>query len=114
MKTKRFARIITITITLLICLSAQAQWVRWATASGGNGHWYKAVPNTGGLTPQLATQLARQDGGYLASITSAEENSFVFGLVNSPAFFNSFNGSGPVLGGRQQPGASDPPVAGTG
>ncbi|MEI6785449.1 MAG: hypothetical protein WCQ21_31505 [Verrucomicrobiota bacterium] len=108
MKTSHSPLIITFTITSLICLSAQAQWVRWDTASGGNGHWYKAVPNTGGVTPQLATQLARQDGGYLASITSAEENSFVFGLVNSPAFFNSFNGSGPVLGGRQQPGASEP------
>ena len=95
-------------ISSVICLSAQAQWVRWEPAVGGNGHWYKAVPNTNGITPRLATTLAQKNWGYLATITSAEENTFVFSLVNSPVFFNSGNGSGPALGGRQHEGSVEP------
>lgn len=89
--------------------STQAQWVRWEVTSGGNGHLYKAVPNTNGvITPRIASELAEQDGGHLATITSPEENAFVFSLVNSPVFYTSSNGSGPVLGGRQQEGGEEP------
>lgn len=95
-------------LTALSVVSVQAQWVRWEPAAGGNGHWYKAVPNTNGFTPRLATELAKHDGGYLATISSAQENAFVFSLVNSPEFFSSLNGSGPVLGGRQPVGAPEP------
>ena len=108
MKTNHSKLIITLTLTSLVCLSVHAQWVRWEPAAGGNGHWYKAVPNTNGVTPRLATELARQDGGYLATIASAAENAFVFGLANSPIFFTGGNGSGPALGGRQEDGAVEP------
>ena len=59
--------------------SATAQsWVRW-TGDGGNGHWYLVM-----RTPQLvswdsARSFATNDGGYLATITSAAENAFVVG-----------------------------------
>ena len=86
------------------------QWVRWEPTNGGNGHWYKAVVNTNGLTWTQTAQLAIAEGGYLATITSAAENDFVFSLVNSPEFFqgNGNNGSGPALGGFQPAGSEEP------
>lgn len=100
--------------TVAACLaigSVQAQdWVQWDPSVGGNGHWYKAVVNTNGLTWTQVAQVAIGEGGYLATITSAAENEFVFSLVNSPEFFegNGGNGSGPALGGYQLEGAEEP------
>jgi hypothetical protein len=108
MKTNHSKLFTMFTLASLICLSTHAQWVRWEPAAGGNGHWYKAVPNTNGVTPRLATELARHDGGYLATIASADENAFVFSLVNSPTFFSAANGSGPALGGRQEADSPEP------
>lgn len=79
--------------------SAEPTWVIWETSAGGNGHQYLAVPGFAGLTWDAANTLAEAQGGYLASITSAAENNFVFGLINSAPFFNSFNGAGPAIGG---------------
>lgn len=84
--------------------SAHAQdWVQWPTANGGNGHWYKAVINTNGLTWAQMDQIAASEGGYLATITSDAENQFVFSLINAPEFFSGDgnNGAGPALGGYQ-------------
>lgn len=87
--------------------SAHAQdWVQWDTASGGNGHWYKAVINTNNLNWTQVDQLARSEGGHLATISSEAENQFVFSLINSPEFFSGYgnNGSGPAIGGYQPDG----------
>lgn len=78
---------------------AYPAWVTWETSAGGNGHQYLAVPGSDGLTWNVANTLAQAQGGYLATINSAAENNFVFGLVNSSQFFTAFNGSGPALGG---------------
>lgn len=63
--------------------SAMALPVQWTLASGGNGHWYDVVlldPD-----PYLAWEDARDyanaEGGYLASITSEEENNFISSLL---------------------------------
>ena len=93
---------------LLAAYPAGAQWVRWETSAGGNGHWYRPVPGFPGLTWTLADQLARDEGGYLATLASAAENAFVFNLVDAPQFWTRFNGSGPALGGFQQDGAVEP------
>jgi alpha-tubulin suppressor-like RCC1 family protein len=76
------------------------EWVRWDTNSGGNGHWYQAVI-TSNLDWLQADQIAHDQGGYLATITSAAENDFVFNLINDPRFYNGSggNGAGPALGG---------------
>jgi hypothetical protein len=84
-----------------------AGWSRWETSAGGNGHWYKAVASSNSITWTEADQLARAQGGYLATITSAAENDFVFNLVNAPEFFWN-NGKGPLLGGFQQDRAPEP------
>jgi len=83
-----------------------AGWSRWETSAGGNGHWYKAVASSNSITWTEADQLARAQGGYLATITSAAENSFVFDLVNAPEFF--VNGKGPALGGFQRDESAEP------
>lgn len=83
-----------------------AGWSRWEVSAGGNGHWYKAVAPTDGLTWTEADRLARVQGGYLATVTSAAENDFVFSLVNAPEFFAI--GKGPALGGFQQDRAPEP------
>src|SRR5215467_4176510 len=97
-----------VSLLLLLCLTSHAQWVTWEIADGGNGHMYQAVPGFPGLTWTLADQLAQQAGGYLATITSPEENEFVFSLVNNSAFFSAYNGSGPALGGFQLEGSAEP------
>ena len=100
-------------LTLLVgCATQQqgaqngnAKWVRWEKSAGGNGHYYKAVAVTNGITWTKAEKLARAEGGYLACITSKEENDFVFKLVNSPEFFIGAGGNGPALGGFRLDGA---------
>lgn len=61
---------------LLLCANANATPVKWAA---GNGHLYEIVstPYTDWTAAKTA---AEEKGGYLATITSAEENAFVFGL----------------------------------
>lgn len=90
-------------VGLALSQSAVAQsWVQWKVADGGNGHWYKAVHAPGGITYSGAEQGAAASGGYLATITSATENDFVFGLIQSPLlwFDNGADWWGPWLGGK--------------
>jgi hypothetical protein len=92
----------------LVCfigvVSASAAAVQWPVSAGGNDHWYEAfyVPN--GLSWTDARDAAIAKGGYLACISSAEENSFVYGLVSDPKFWVMNAGGdfeGPFLGGYQ-------------
>ncbi|HLX96621.1 MAG TPA: LamG-like jellyroll fold domain-containing protein [Verrucomicrobiae bacterium] len=80
-----------------------AGYVQWPVSVGGNGHWYKAVVNstTNPLDWTEADQIAHNEGGYLATITSSNENNFVFSLISSSQFFEGIagNGSGPAIGG---------------
>lgn len=85
-----------------------AGWSRWEVSAGGNGHWYKAVALSNDVTWTEANRLAQMEGGYLASITSAAENDFVFNLVNASEFFSADNGDGPALGGFQREGSAEP------
>jgi len=64
-----------------------------------------------GTTWDSAQDLARVNGGYLATITSAAENAFVFGLVDDPAYWvtrSSGLQSGPWIGATQRPGSPEP------
>ncbi|WDP91635.1 MAG: hypothetical protein HUN04_18780 [Desulfobacter sp.] len=47
-----------------------------------NGHWYNLVQQPSSLTWGAASAAAQSKGGYLASITTDEENSFIAGLFN--------------------------------
>ena len=81
------------------------------TVKWDNDHCYEAV-----LAPGLSWDEAQAEcvarGGHLVTITSAEENAFVFSLVASDSAFwfvdGYNNGLGPWLGGYQVSGSTEP------
>jgi len=86
--------------------SAYAQWTKWSVSEGGNDHWYRPTHVPAPISWLTASNLARASGGYLATINSAEENSFVFKLIDKPVFWNGE--LGPLFGGYQVRGAAEP------
>ena len=69
----------------LIAGMGQAAPVQWTEASGGNGHYYELV--SGDFTWDEANTAAQGSvfngmQGYLATATSALENTFIFNLLN--------------------------------
>jgi hypothetical protein len=88
--------------------------VEWKVEDGGNGHLYEAVLLPHHVAWGDANATAAAKGWYLATITSAEENAFVYGLVDDdPGFWDDTNpnhthGSGPWLGGFQPEGSPEP------
>lgn len=65
---------------------ASALPVQWTVADGGNGHWYEFVREWVPYSTALADAASRvYDGltGYLATITSAEENTFVRSVADT-------------------------------
>jgi hypothetical protein len=81
----------------------------WAPASGGNGHRYEAVLLDAVVTWTAARDIAISRGGHLATLTSSEENAFVFSsLASNPALWDSVPTSmadGPYIGGFHPGGA---------
>ena len=76
-----------------------------------NGHCYQAVLSPG-LSWEEAQSAASSNGGYLATITSQEENKFVKELFEkNPSFWfvDGFNNAlGPWIGGVQASGSAEP------
>jgi len=84
--------------------------VQWSQ----NGRWYEVVSVPTGITWTAANSAATAQNGYLASLTSAEENAFVFGLTQAATgvWFQSNEWRfGPWLGGYQ-PTKTDEPAGG--
>jgi RNA polymerase sigma factor (sigma-70 family) len=85
--------------------------VQWSPRLGGNGHYYLAVAEPGGITWVAAQAYAAQRGGHLATIASRDENDFVFNLVNAPQFWrlaaNKKALLGPWLGGIHSGSVND-------
>ncbi len=71
-----------------------------------NGHLYEAVVVSGGLPWDRAQALASAVGGHLATISSQEENDFVYALVLARQA--DWQGAGPWLGGYQLPDGEEP------
>ena len=61
--------------------SLHADAVQWRVEDGGNGHWYAAVQTASPSCWDSDRDMATAMGGYLATITSGEENAFVFDLA---------------------------------
>ena len=55
------------------------EWLRSERNLGGTGHWYGI--NTNGMSWMNHKEAAEKLGGYLATISSVEENSFVFSIT---------------------------------
>lgn len=62
---------------------------QWSSSAGGNDHWYEVI--TAPATWQAARDYAVDRGGYLATITSVEENNFIQSLIP--------DGANPFIGG---------------
>jgi len=105
-----------VVIITLVTIAGAAP-VEWPVAEGGNGHFYEAVLVPDGISWHDAKAAAESAGGYLATITSQEENNFVFNLINYDVFWRSVPANlpawsasfvGPWLGGFQPEGSSEP------
>lgn len=76
-----------------------------------NGHSYKVVDVPGGVTWIQARDAAIAAGGYLATLTSADEGSFVFNLAyNDSQAWVSYGDwrLGPFIGGYQPDNSVEP------
>ena len=86
-------------VALLLPNIVDAEIVTWEA----NGHSYELVVSSTSLNWSQANNLASEMGGYLATITSAEENAFLYSMVEDVA--NAWGGQapwvGPFLGGTQ-------------
>jgi len=97
-------------LSFFICLigTSQASLVQWNVEDGGNGHWYEAVYVSEGISWNDAESASISNGGHLATLTSAEENAFVFSLVQADHFWTGDSVEdvvyGPWLGGYQEDG----------
>lgn len=81
----------------------------WGIAAGGNGHTYRVVAHSSLISWDSANAAALAAGGYLATITSAGENNFIFSLIDDPTYWTqSANGHGPWIGAYQRAGSSEP------
>jgi len=104
-------------ILLGACIS-EATPVEWPISSGGNGYYYEAVLVPETINWESAKTAAETAGGYLATLTSAEENIFVFNLIKDNTDFWQANPhssnpdfiywEGPWLGGFQPDGSPEP------
>jgi hypothetical protein len=96
-------------IIILVAPLAPAQITTWPLQAGGNGHYYQAV-FAPGITWSAASLTASNLGGYLATLTSSQENAFVFSLVapNTDLWYYNVHWWGPWLGGVQPPGSPEP------
>ena len=86
---------------------ASAVPIQWTVAEGGNGHWYEVVSN--GMNWTSAKAYAETRGGYLATVTSAEEHDFIVNNVVPDPILGW--GGGLKLGGYQDtssPSYSEP------
>jgi formylglycine-generating enzyme required for sulfatase activity len=81
---------------------AQSAAVQWRVEDGGNGHWYQCLRITGsGEVWNVSHAAANALGGHLATLTSQQENSWVYELSVAQ---NAWSGrNGPLLGGYKLP-----------
>ncbi|MGL1861040.1 MAG: hypothetical protein OCC46_00790 [Pseudodesulfovibrio sp.] len=99
-------------------ITMERQPIKSFTRPEGGTHYYEAVyVPTKNVSWVQAAKLAESEGGYLASITSSEENKFVFSLVDDEKFFWEFPDNytpdshynikiGPFLGGTKTDGST--------
>jgi hypothetical protein len=94
--------IITADIASVIEWDQDPRIKQWRIEDGGNGHWYEAVAAPDGISWFDAAFSARYSGGYLATLTSAEEDQFVSFTVADPEYLWNWDGGvarGPYFGG---------------
>lgn len=93
-------------LTLLTTTSAYAVPIQWSSADGGNDHYYDVVSTTpqsweASVADAAATTYLGMTG-HMVTITSAEENTFVFDLMQSIGHVSFLGGSDSVTEGLWQ------------
>ncbi len=103
-----------VTVFCVLCfvnaVGVNAAPVQWEISAGGNGHWYEVILVPTGISWTAARDAAIARGGYLATITSAQENDFVWGLISDPKYWYEYAGGGfggPYIGGYQDRNSQD-------
>jgi hypothetical protein len=81
--------------------------VQWTGGIGANGHFYEVVIPTTPISWIDSQSAAVGAGGYLATITSAEEQAFIATLV-APYFIPGNGDAGFKLGGFQPANSVEP------
>lgn len=99
----RFCLLVAVCLLVLSCGRVIATPIQWAVSAGGNGHWYEKV-STPGLNWDQAREAAAASNwrglqGYLATITSAQENARVTSSMGGSTYL--------WLGGYQDRTAPD-------
>ena len=108
MKTRLLPMALTTALSLCTSIAAESDWIEWPVSAGGNGHFYLPVSVQNLITWQDCKAAAESEGGYLVTITSAAENTFVYNLIEAPQYWSYGGSLGPGLGGYQPPGAPEP------
>ena len=107
MKTEVAAGLAAAACTVIVSTRASAAPVQWTAAAGGNGHYYEFVydPNVTWTNARAAAAARTYAGlaGYLATVTSAAESSFL--QANFPAQAGADQNG--WLGGYQDRSAPD-------
>ncbi|MGD9494965.1 MAG: lectin-like protein [Armatimonadota bacterium] len=92
---------------IAVCSEAQElQWTTWEEAEGGNGHQYAVLTEPASWDAQQA--LAQQQGGYLATVLSGEEQAFVMSLVSAAEASSPSEGDYYWFGLFQDPEGAEP------
>jgi len=85
----RFDLLAAVCLLVVATSAVTAAPIQWEVSAGGNGHWYEYVPKAG-LNWDHAREAAAASTwqgkqGYLATITSADENAWIAQSVLLPA-----------------------------
>lgn len=81
----------------------------WSSAAGGNGNRYEIYTSSIPVSWTLADATATAMGGHLATLTSAAESEFVYQLsLQAAGAYTAFAGFGPLVGGYQPNGSTEP------
>lgn len=110
MKRSYFVGITLLLVTILCIVGVNASPVY----DPANGHYYEAVYSPG-INFNGANTAAISAGGYLATITSEEENNFIYNLIKNDDKFWIDTGWGPYMGpwiGAYQLPSSEEPAGG--
>jgi hypothetical protein len=101
MKKVKILAVITCVMVVANVALADSDWVAWSHPDG-TIHQYKRIDTL--MTWNNAETYAESLGGYLATVTSAEENNFIFDKLNTDGVLYA------ALGGFQPPDTAEPDV----
>jgi len=106
-KTKKFSSDVVLGAAAAAAVSISAlagDAVQWRVADGGNGHWYSRIVSPLVVTWPQARNQAEIVGGHLPTISSSNENEFVFQASRPSLWSNRY---GPWIGGFRLPDSGE-------